>query len=188
MDANKSPLEKRRLQHKVQIPSLLQDLNTICFTPSAELPCAPDVHSLFPGLSAHSLLKAEKKQESPPSNPKLHIGVFFSGGPAPGGHNVIAGLMDALKKTAPQGILYGFLKGPEGLLSGSHLELTPAIVDPYRNLGGFDLLGSSRTKIESKAQMQLALGVCQKLALDGLVVIGGDDSNTNAAVLANFFL
>ncbi len=105
----------------------------------------------------------------------LRIGALFSGGQAPGGHNVIAGLFDAL---LAKSALFGFLNGPSGLISGAYKELTRESIAPYRNQGGFDLLGSGRTKIETPEQFSSCLKVCQDLKLDGLVIIGGDDSNT----------
>ncbi len=114
----------------------------------------------------------------------LRVGVVFSGGPAAGGHNVIAGLFDALKKSK----LYGFLDGPQGIIDNKYKELTQEMIFPYRNQGGFDLIGSGRIKIETEEQLAAALRTALTLNLDGLVIIGGDDSNTNAAVLAEYFL
>lgn len=117
----------------------------------------------------------------------LRVGLFFSGGPAAGGHNVITGLLDGLRVFHTESILYGFEGGPSGLLAEKYLLLNEEGVEPYRNQGGFDLLGSGRTKIESKEQLESAYEVSCKLKLDGLVVVGGDDSNTNAALMAEFF-
>jgi len=118
---------------------------------------------------------------------KRNMGVVFSGGPAPGGHNVIAGLYDELKRYNPDSKLYGFLLGPDGLLDGKYLEITKSLVDAHRNMGGFSMIKTGRTKIDSIQKMDQALHTCQKLNLDALVVIGGDDSNTNAAFLAQHF-
>ncbi|MFA5904099.1 MAG: 6-phosphofructokinase, partial [Desulfobacula sp.] len=109
-----------------------------------------------------------------------------SGGPAPGGHNVIAGLFDEMKKYNPESRLYGFLFGPDGLLESKYVEITNSLVDAYRNMGGFSMIKTGRTKIDSKQKMEAALKTCTELALDALVVIGGDDSNTNAAFLAQY--
>lgn len=119
---------------------------------------------------------------------KLNIGVVLSGGQAPGGHNVIAGLFDAVKQGNKDSCLIGFLGGPAGILNDSAIELTEKFIAKYRNTGGFDIIGSGRTKIESDEQFSAALAVCKKRNLSALVVIGGDDSNTNAALLAEFFL
>ncbi|MBN2051806.1 MAG: diphosphate--fructose-6-phosphate 1-phosphotransferase [Spirochaetales bacterium] len=115
-----------------------------------------------------------------------NIGVVLSGGQAPGGHNVIAGLYDSLKKAEGESKLYGFLGGPAGILGEKVIELTEKYVDQYRNTGGFDIIGSGRTKIETEEQFQRCLEVCKKLNISSLVIIGGDDSNTNAALLAEF--
>lgn len=127
--------------------------------------------------------ESEKTDFSRPRN----IGVFFSGGPAPGGHNVIAGIFDEMKKYNPDSRLYGFLFGPDGLLDSKYVEITNSLVDAYRNMGGFSMIRTGRTKIDSKQKMEAALKTCTKLELDALVVIGGDDSNTNAAFLAQYF-
>ena len=118
---------------------------------------------------------------------RRNIGVFFSGGPAPGGHNVIAGVFDEMKKHNPESRLYGFLFGPDGLLDSKYVEITNSLVDAYRNMGGFSMIKTGRTKIDSKQKMEAALKTCTELELDALVVIGGDDSNTNAAFLAQYF-
>lgn len=120
--------------------------------------------------------------------PKRVVGAILSGGQAPGGHNVIAGLFDALKAANPASTLLGFRGGPSGLLENRAIEITSELIDTYRNTGGFDIIGSGRTKIESADDFAQAAKVCRELELDGLIVIGGDDSNTNAALLAEYFL
>ncbi len=119
---------------------------------------------------------------------KRNIGIVFSGGPAPGGHNVIAGIFDAAKKANPDSKIYGFLMGPDGIIENNTVELTRDIIDEYRNLGGFTMIKTGRTKIDSKEKMDLSKDTCRKLELDALVVVGGDDSNTNAAFLAQEML
>jgi len=138
------------------------------------------VQLLVPG---EDMPEAEKTAFSTPRN----LGVFFSGGPAPGGHNVIAGMFDEMKKYNPDSRLYGFLFGPDGLLDSKYVEITNSLVDTYRNMGGFSMIKTGRTKIDSKQKMEAALKTCKDLELDALVVIGGDDSNTNAAFLAQYF-
>ena len=118
----------------------------------------------------------------------LRVGVILSGGQAPGGHNVIAGLFDGLKKGNPGSVLYGFLGGPSGLINGKAMELSGEIVEKYRNTGGFDIIGSGRTKIETPEQFAASLKTAQTMNLNAVVIIGGDDSNTNAALLAEYFL
>jgi pyrophosphate--fructose-6-phosphate 1-phosphotransferase len=117
----------------------------------------------------------------------LKVGVILSGGQAPGGHNVIAGLYDGLKKGNPGSVLYGFRGGPSGLIDNKTLAFTGAVIDEYRNTGGFDIIGSGRTKIETPEQFAASLETAKKLELDAVVIIGGDDSNTNAALLAEYF-
>ncbi|MDR1025375.1 MAG: diphosphate--fructose-6-phosphate 1-phosphotransferase [Treponema sp.] len=119
---------------------------------------------------------------------KLRVGVILSGGQAPGGHNVIAGLFDGLKRGNPESVLYGFLGGPSGLIGNKAVEISAAMMDGYRNTGGFDMIGSGRTKIESPEQFAASLETATKLNLSAVVIIGGDDSNTNAALLAEYFL
>ena len=135
------------------------------------------------------IVPGEDKSESDKEafSNRRNIGVFFSGGPAPGGHNVIAGLFDEMKKYNPESKLYGFLFGPDGLLESKQVEITNSLVDAYRNMGGFSMIKTGRTKIDSRQKMEAALKTCTELELDALVVIGGDDSNTNAAFLAQYF-
>jgi pyrophosphate--fructose-6-phosphate 1-phosphotransferase len=122
------------------------------------------------------------------SYPGLNVGVILSGGQAPGGHNVISGIFDGLKKLNPSNKLYGFLGGPGGLVDHKYIELTSDIIDEYRNTGGFDIIGSGRTKLEETAQFDKGVEICNQLGIRAIVVIGGDDSNTNACVLAEYYL
>ena len=121
-------------------------------------------------------------------NRRLNVGVILSGGQAPGGHNVIAGLFDGLKTGNPDSVLYGFLNGPIGLIENKYIILSGEIIDAYRNTGGFDIIGSGRTKIETPEQFSASLETAKQLNLNAVVIIGGDDSNTNAALLAEYFL
>ncbi len=116
-----------------------------------------------------------------------NVGVVFSGGPAPGGHNVIAGLYDEIKRYNDDSRVFGFLQGPDGLLEARYIEITKERVDQYRNIGGFSMIKTGRRKIDSGEKMEMALTTCRNLDLDALVIIGGDDSNTNAAFLAQHF-
>ncbi|MDR0550721.1 MAG: diphosphate--fructose-6-phosphate 1-phosphotransferase [Spirochaetaceae bacterium] len=122
------------------------------------------------------------------SSRQLNVGVILSGGQAPGGHNVIAGIFDGLKKGNSESRLFGFLGGPAGLIEGKHTEITASIINRHRNTGGFDIIGSGRTKIETPEQFAASLETAKKMNLDAVVIIGGDDSNTNAALLAEYFL
>jgi len=117
-----------------------------------------------------------------------HIGIVFSGGPAPGGHNVIAGLCDAARRANPETRIFGFLMGPEGIIEGEYIDITPELVDRYRNLGGFSMIRTGRAKIDTRDKMELSRQTCRELGLDALVIVGGDDSNTNAAFLAEEML
>ena len=125
--------------------------------------------------------------DNPDVTKKIKVGVVLSGGQAPGGHNVISGLYDALKKANPESRLYGFLGGPAGLIEDKAIELTEQYVEQYRNTGGFDIIGSGRTKLDKEEQFKVAAEVCQKRGISAVVIIGGDDSNTNAAILAEYF-
>ena len=185
MPIEESPLESNRKQSVPAFPSYLQDISSFSLKPSFEqVSCLEDIKKLFPSISGLPLLlKGNHQTKNRESRKK--IGVVFSGGQASGGHNVIAGLFDAL--TQQGGELIGFLGGPSGIIKKNYKILSKKEIFAFRNTGGFDLLGSGRTKIETEEQLQSALTTCQELCLDGLVIIGGDDSNTNAAVLAEYF-
>jgi len=188
MDLTRSPLQKVREHYQPLLPDILLDASAVHLTPSGKDYSSQEderIKTHFPNTFGHPLLTAKlgKQRESQ----VMRVGVVFSGGQAAGGHNVITGLFDALKRLHPQSRLFGFLGGPGGIVSGSYQELDLDGIKPYRNQGGFDLIGSGRTKIETPEQLASSLDVTQKLELDGLVIIGGDDSNTNAAVLAEFF-
>lgn len=182
-----SPLEVVRSHFVPALPILLKDLARVHFEPQEKTTAvkhSEQIHSLFPKTYGRPLVKA-KLGEAKKGRP-LRVGVVLSGGQAAGGHNVIIGLLDALLALNPKSTLIGFLGGPSGIVEGKSKELTREVVAPYRNQGGFDLIGSGRTKIETPEQLAAALKTAQ--TLDALVVIGGDDSNTNAAVLAEYFL
>ena len=119
--------------------------------------------------------------------PKFNVGIILSGGQAPGGHNVISGLFDGVKSLNPDNKLYGFLMGPGGLVDHKYMEITPEIMDEYRNTGGFDIIGSGRTKLEEVDQFESGIKILRELGIKALVIIGGDDSNTNACVLAEYY-
>ena len=150
-----------------------------------------ELKTLFPETWSLCPLKFEAAVgEVSPKNQKvgpLKIGVVLSGGQAPGGHNVISGLFDFIRKIHPESILIGFLNGPHGVMTGNYTVIDDALMDRYRNMGGFDIIGSGRHKIHTAEQFASSLQHCTELNLSGLVVIGGDDSNTNAALLAEYF-
>ncbi|MFZ0565859.1 MAG: diphosphate--fructose-6-phosphate 1-phosphotransferase [Chlamydiales bacterium] len=184
-----STFEQHRLKFSPKLPSILQALKTIEIVEGKSF--APHrnekaLQSLFPHTWQQPILHFSRGQEKTCS--PLRLGTFFSGGQAPGGHNVLLGLFDALKQWHPGSQLFGFLGGPSGLIEGHYQELTESGLAEFRNSGGFDRLGSGRTKIETPDQLLASLNHVESLNLDGLVVIGGDDSNTNAAVLAEYYL
>ena len=171
---------------ELKSPKILNNLKSLYFSPEKKMSCETAIARLFP-LSAHdSALKANSKQ-SLKHNP-LKVGAILSGGQAPGGHNVIIGAYEALKALNEKSELIGFLNGPQGLIDGDYIKLNQKLLAKYRNRGGFDLIGSGRTKIKTDEQLEKAAEYCKKLKLDGLIIIGGDDSNTNAAILAEYFL
>ena len=184
---NASPLLKQRQQAPILLPKLLQDINLLGFTPLEATTAKGDskqISKLFPHLYGACVLKGSALPSSP-ARP-LKVGVVLSGGQAAGGHNVICGLFDACKKFHQDSRIYGFLSGPAGVIQGKFKELEKKELDVYRNTGGFDWIGSGRDKIETPEQLASSADVLQRLELDGLVIVGGDDSNTNAAVLAEY--
>lgn len=184
---SRSPIERMRLQYQPELPpSLSHDLNRVWSVESSELQLDVQVAKLFPHLSKIELSAMQESQLTPKKC--LRVGVVFSGGQAAGGHNVIWGLQEALQKIHAESSLFGFLNGPAGIINGDVRPLSAQEVALYRNQGGFDLIGSGRTKINSPEQLEAALSVCERLGLHGLVIIGGDDSNTNAALLAEYAL
>lgn len=180
-----SLLQKLRIDYTPKLPTILQDLQNISLEKNGKIEENPAIVQLFPFTHGQHTLKFQKGQHV--SFPKLRVGVVLSGGQAPGGHNVISGLYDALKKMNNESQLFGFLNGPSGIIENKSVEITEAMLKPYRNQGGFDLIGSGRTKIETPEQFDSSKKTMQLLHLDGLVVVGGDDSNTNAALLAEYF-
>ncbi|MBP8789802.1 MAG: diphosphate--fructose-6-phosphate 1-phosphotransferase [Breznakibacter sp.] len=145
-----------------------------------------DIKAMFPNTYGMPIITFESSSDVV-ELPVMNVGVILSGGQAPGGHNVISGLFDGLKGLNAENKLYGFLGGPSGLVDNQYIELTADVVDQYRNTGGFDIIGSGRTKLEETEQFDQTLANCQALGIKALVIIGGDDSNTNACVLAEYF-
>lgn len=197
-----SPLQKERLAYVPVLPSILKDPSRAVLAYGKKTSAAGDVESIrkiFPNLFGQKRVnivlrsgdEAFKNEETAENKNKtsVRIGVVLSGGQAPGGHNVITGLYDYIKAygDSEQSALFGFKDGPRGIMTGKYVKLTDDIVDRYRNMGGFDMIGSGRDKIHSEAQFAASLRHCEALQLDGLVVIGGDDSNTNACLLAEYF-
>lgn len=184
-----SPLQQMRLSYQPLLPKALQDLSkatAVADNSAGKGDEDQKIASLFPHSGKGGCLHFQAGKSLLSSFP-LRIGVVLSGGQAPGGHNVITGLFDALQKIDEASTLIGFLDGPKGIIEQRYIELSEEVIAPYRNQGGFDLLGSGRDKIEKPAHFQAAAATCKALELDGLVFIGGDDSNTNAALLAEYF-
>jgi len=182
----KSPLQKARSQYIPKLPqSLEESVSLITGEASESVADQKAIKDMFPHTYGLPLVTFAPGEFS--ENQILNVGVVLSGGQAPGGHNVISGLFDALKKLNKKNQLYGFIGGPDGLLNNSFIELDEDIVDEYRNTGGFDIIGSGRTKIEDEVSYDLVIGNCLKNDINALVIVGGDDSNTNACVLAEYF-
>ncbi len=185
-----SPLQKARFTYKPKLPPVLQGSLLKLTVKEGQKTAAQaqgeQISTLFPATYGAPLIETVEGTSEKPSSP-ISIGVVLSGGQAPGGHNVICGLFDAVKKFHSESKLIGFLGGPSGILENKTLELTDTIVDRYRNTGGFDIIGSGRTKLENEEQFDICADVCRLHDISSIVIIGGDDSNTNAAVLAEYF-
>lgn len=186
-----SPLQIERLKYQPKLPSVLaQGINSLELSEGSATESVRDqeqIKALFKNTYGKPTVTF-KNSISLTASEKRNVGVILSGGQAPGGHNVIAGLYDALKQANSSNKLYGFLGGPSGIIDGKYVEFTDEFIDQYRNTGGFDIIGSGRTKLETEEQFQKSLAVCQKLGISAVVIIGGDDSNTNAALLAEWFV
>ncbi len=183
----KSPLQKARAAYQPKLPiSLTGAVKAVEGKPTESVANQAEIKALFPNTYGLPELKFEKNP-NPTAGKPVNVGVILSGGQAPGGHNVICGLFDGIKKIHRDSRLFGFLMGPGGLVDHKYIELTAAIISEYRNTGGFDIIGSGRTKLETKEQFDSGLEICKELGITALVIIGGDDSNTNAAVLAEYY-
>lgn len=187
---NQSPLQKARYQYSPKLPGMLRNgISEICVKEGNATQSVADqekIAALFPNTYGEKEITFEKGENTSVAKKQV-VGVILSGGQAPGGHNVICGLYDALKATSKENVLYGFKNGPIGLLEDNYVEFDDAYIDAYRNTGGFDIIGSGRTKLETEEQFAVAVKVCEKHGITAIVIIGGDDSNTNAAVLAEYF-
>ena len=185
-----SSLQTARYEYAPKLPGLLRNgIADICVNEGAETQSVADqekIKALFPNTYGKKEITFQKGQNTSEAKKQV-VGVILSGGQAPGGHNVICGLYDALKATNPENVLYGFKNGPIGLIEDNYLIFDDAYINEYRNTGGFDIIGSGRTKLETQEQFAIVAEVCKKHGITALVIIGGDDSNTNAAVLAEYF-
>ena len=185
-----SPLQNARYAYNPKLPLILRkDIASIVPVTGGKTSSVSDqesIRKLFPntyGLPQVSFTEGRNAD----CHRKMNVAVILSGGQAPGGHNVISGLYDALRKANPENTLYGFLGGPSGILDDKYIVMTDELIDEYRNTGGFDIIGSGRTKLETTEQFEICAEVCRNHGINAIVIIGGDDSNTNAAVLAEYF-
>ena len=182
----KSALQIARAAYQPKLPLGLQGAVKVQEgAPTQSVDNQEEIKALFPntyGMPLVEFVPGEEKQHEP-----MNVGIILSGGQAPGGHNVITGLFDMVKKLNPENRLYGFILGPGGLVDHNYMELTKEIVDEYRNTGGFDMIGSGRTKLEKVEQFEKGLEIIRELGIKAIVIIGGDDSNTNACVLAEYY-
>ncbi len=185
-----SPLQIARYQYQPKLPGMLRNgISEICVKEGEATQSVADqekIKALFPNTYGKKEITFERGTNTSVSKKQV-VGVILSGGQAPGGHNVICGLYDALKATNKENVLIGFKKGPSGLIEDDYLVFDDEYINQYRNTGGFDIIGSGRTKLETKEQFKIASEVCKKHGITAIVIIGGDDSNTNAAVLAEYF-
>lgn len=183
----KSALQIARAAYKPRLPKILNGNLKIVEGQTTEAVSDKEaIKELFPDTYGMPVVTFEQT-DTMASLPQINVGVILSGGQAPGGHNVIAGLFDGLKKMNKNSVLYGFLSGPSGLVEHKYTELTAEVIDEYRNTGGFDVIGSGRTKLETEEQFERGREICEKLNIKAIVIIGGDDSNTNACILAEYY-
>ena len=186
---NISPLQLARYQYQPKLPGMLRNgISEICVKNGEATQSVADqekIQALFPNTYGKNEITFQKGENTSVAR-KLTVGVILSGGQAPGGHNVVCGLYDALKALNPENALYGFKGGPSGLLDNNFIVFGDEYIDQYRNTGGFDIIGSGRTKLETEEQFAIVVENCKKNGVNAIVIIGGDDSNTNAAVLAEY--
>ena len=183
----KSALQKARAAYQPKLPSALWGaVKAVEGEPTQSVADQDEIKKLFPNTYGLPELTFEKSSKTGKALP-INVGVILSGGQAPGGHNVISGLFDGVKAINKDSRLFGFLMGPGGLVDHKYMELTADIIDQYRNTGGFDIIGSGRTKLEEPEQFEKGLEILKELDIKALVIIGGDDSNTNACVLAEYY-
>ena len=182
----KSALQLARAAYQPKLPKALQGAVKIKEgQPTQSVGDQEEIKKLFPNTYGMPIVQFEPATEA--NTKKMNVGIILSGGQAPGGHNVITGLFDQIKKLNPENRLFGFILGPGGLVDHNYMELTADIIDNYRNTGGFDMIGSGRTKLEKVDQFEKGLEIIRELDIKAIVIIGGDDSNTNACVLAEYY-
>lgn len=185
-----SALQKARFSYQPKLPEAVKgnvaDIVVKLGNPTESVSDQEALKALLKGTYGMPVASFEKGSNAK-ANDKINVGVILSGGQAPGGHNVIAGLFDGVKNGNKESKLYGFLGGPSGIIEGEYVEITSEFINSYRNTGGFDIIGSGRTKLETNEQFDKSLAVCKKLGISAVVIIGGDDSNTNAALMAEYY-
>lgn len=183
-----SPLQVARAKYEPKVPYALRgNVRVIEGEPTVSVDNQAEIKELFPNTYGLPVIQFAEAQTATAEAVPMNVGVILSGGQAPGGHNVIAGIYDGIKAIHEDSRLYGFLMGPSGLIDHKYIELTGDIIDEYRNTGGFDIIGSGRTKLENKEQFDKSLVILKELNIRAVVIIGGDDSNTNACVLAEYY-
>ena len=186
---NLSPLQKARYEYSPKLPGMLRggisEISVKVGAPTESVADQAKIKALFPNTYGKEEITFVKGSNTSAAKKQV-VGVILSGGQAPGGHNVICGLYDAIKATDKNNVLLGFKGGPSGLIEDSYIEFTDEYINQYRNTGGFDIIGSGRTKLETEEQFKIVTEVAKKHGLTAIVIIGGDDSNTNAAVLAEY--
>lgn len=182
-----SPLQQARSKYEPKLPCALRGhVKAISGEATQSVDNQEEIKKLFPNTYGLPVIRFEES-DAPVASEPLNVGVILSGGQAPGGHNVIAGIFDGIKNIHKDSRLYGFLMGPAGLINHKYMEITPELMDEYRNTGGFDIIGSGRDKLENKDQFDKGLIILRELGIKALVIIGGDDSNTNACILAEYY-
>ena len=181
-----SNLQKARAAYQPKLPKALQGpVKAVEGAPTQSVGNQAEIKELFPNTYGMPVITFEPGE--PVALEPFNVGIILSGGQAPGGHNVISGLFDGVKSLNPANKLYGFILGPGGLVDHNYMEITPELMNQYRNTGGFDIIGSGRTKLEEEDQFEKGIQILRELNIKALVIIGGDDSNTNACVLAEYY-
>ena len=181
-----SNLQKARAAYQPKLPKALQGpVKVVEGAATESVGNQAEIKELFP--NTYGMPVVEFAEGGQPSSAEFNVGIILSGGQAPGGHNVISGLYDGVKSINPDNKLFGFLMGPGGLVDHKYIEFTDSLIDAYRNTGGFDIIGSGRTKLEKESQFESGIEILRQLGIKALVIIGGDDSNTNACVLAEYY-
>ena len=181
-----SNLQKARAAYQPKLPKALQGpVKVVEGAATESVGNQAEIKELFP--NTYGMPVVEFAEGGQPSSAEFNVGIILSGGQAPGGHNVISGLYDGVKSINPANKLYGFLMGPGGLVDHKYIEFTDSLIDAYRNTGGFDIIGSGRTKLEKESQFESGIEILRELGIKALFIIGGDDSNTNACVLAEYY-